>query len=207
MPKPKQKRIIVLQSSNHDSESGSLRDASAHSTKVTLKNLIVTNGTGESTKVTLKNLIVANDTGESQDGSTESEGQDTLTGEGYSIGNDSSESEVGNDILIGDYSKIPPIFETLTLPPQRPPISSFTDTIDGELFSSGASSVDPTLLLPAIQRSREAMSEFSRVSSVEATLLLPAIQSIREHAHFSGTSSVDTIFTSISVNNTLGVIL
>jgi hypothetical protein len=190
MPKPKQKRIIVLQSSNHDSESGSLRDASAHSTNVTLKNLIVANGTGES-----------------QDGSTESEGQDTLTGEGYSIGNDSSESGVGNDILIGDYSEIPPIFETLTLPLQRPPISSFTDTIDGELFSSGASSVEATLLLPSIQRSREAVSEFSGTSSIEAILLLPAIQNIREHAHFSGASSVETTFTSISVNNTLGVIL
>jgi hypothetical protein len=173
MPKPKQKRIIVLQSSNHDSGSGSLRDAIATS----------------------------------QDESTESESQDSLTGEGCSNGNDSSESGVGNDILIGEYSEIPPIFEIITLPPRPPyPRLSFTDTIDGELFCSGASSVETTLFLPSIQRSREAVSEFSGVSLVEATLL-PASQNIREHAHFSGVSSVETTFTSISVNNTLGVIL
>src|SRR4028119_278195 len=174
MPKPKQKRIIVLQSSKHDSGSGSLRDAITRS----------------------------------QDESTESEGWDSLTGEGYSNGNDSSESGMGNDILIGGYSEIRPLFEIITLPPRPPyPRPSLTDTIDGELFSSGASSVEATLLLPSIQRSREAVSEFSGVSSVEATLLLPAIQSIREHAHFSGVSSVETTFTSISVNNTLEVIL
>src|SRR4028118_255935 len=114
MPKPKQKRIIVLQSSKHDSGSGSLRDAITRS----------------------------------QDESTESEGRDSLTGEGYSNGNDSSESGTGNDILIGGYSEIRPIFEILTIPPQRPPISSFTDTIEGEVFSFGASSVETTLLLP-----------------------------------------------------------
>ncbi len=174
MPKPKQKRIIVLQSSNHDSGSDSLRDAIAIS----------------------------------QDESTESEGRDSLPGEGYSNGNDSSENGVGNDILIGGYSEIPPILEIITLPPRPPyPRPSFTDTIDGELFCSGASSVETTLLLPSIQRSREAVSEFSGVSLVEATLLLPASQNIREHAHFSGASSVETTFTSISVNNTLGVIL
>jgi hypothetical protein len=79
MPKPKQKRIIVLQSSNHDSESGSLRDASAHSTKVTLKNLIVANGTGES-----------------QDGSTESADQDILTGGDYSKPSPDSIIDTGN---------------------------------------------------------------------------------------------------------------
>jgi hypothetical protein len=164
MPKPKQKRIIVLQSSKHDSGSGSLRDAIARS----------------------------------QDESTESEGRDSLTGEGYSNGNDSSESGMGNDILIGGYSEIPPLFEIITLPPRPPyPRPSFTDTTDGELFSSGASSLEPTLLLPSIQGSREAVSEFSGVSSVEATLLLPAIQRIREHAHFSGVSSVETTFTSM----------
>ena len=67
MPKPKQKRIIVLQSSKHDSGSGSLRDAIARS----------------------------------QDESTESESRDSLTGEGYSNGNDSSESGMQNDILMG----------------------------------------------------------------------------------------------------------
>jgi hypothetical protein len=144
MPKPKQKRIIVLQSSKHDSGSGSLRDAIASS----------------------------------QDESTESEGRDSLTGEGY------SKSGMSNDILIGGYSEISPLFEIITLPPQPPyPRPSFTETIDGELFSSGASPVDATLLLPSIQRSREAVSEFSGVSSVETT------------------------FTSISVNNTLRVIL
>jgi hypothetical protein len=148
MPKPKQKRIIVLQSSNHDSESGSLRDAIARS----------------------------------QDESTESEGWDSLTGEDYSNGNDSSGSGTGNDILIGGYSEIRPIFEILTLPPQRLPISSFTNTIEGEVFSFGA-------------------------SSVEATLLLPAIQGIREHLHLSGTSSFEITFTPISVNNNLEVIL
>jgi len=174
MPKPKQKRIIVLQSSNHDSGSGSLRDAIARS----------------------------------QDESTEREAQDTLTGEGYSTGNGSSESEVGNDILIGGYSEIPPIIEIITLPPRSPyPRPSFTDTIDCELFCSGASSVEATLLLPSIQRSREAVSEFSGVNLVEASLLLPAIQNIREHAHFSGASSVETTFTSISVNNTLEDVL
>jgi hypothetical protein len=164
MPKPKQKRIIVLQSSKHDSGSGSLRDAIARS----------------------------------QDESTESEGRDSLTGEGCSNGNDSSESGMGNDILIGGYSEIRPLFEIITLPP-RPPYSrpSFTDTTDGELFASGASSLEPALLLPSIQRSREAVSEFSGVSSVEATLLLPALQRIREHAHFSGASSVETTFTSM----------
>jgi len=150
MPKPKQKRIIVLQSSKHDSGSGSLRDAIASS----------------------------------QDGSTESEGRDSLTGEGYSNGNDSSESGMSNDILIGGHSEISPLFEIITLPPQPPyPRPSFTETIDGELFSSGASPVEATLLLPSIQRSREAVSVFSGVSSVETT------------------------FTSISVNNTLRVIL
>jgi hypothetical protein len=171
MPKPKQKRIIVLQSSNHDSGSGSLRDAMARS----------------------------------QDELTESEGRDSLTGEGYSNGHDSSESGMHNDIRGGGYSEIPPIFETLTLPPRRLPISSFTDTIDGKLFCSGASSVETTLL-PAIQRIREAVSEFSGVSSVEATLL-PAIQRIREHAYFSGVSSVETTFTSMSGSNTSPVIL
>jgi len=145
MPKPKQKRIIVLQSSNHDSGSGSLRDTMARS----------------------------------QDESTEIEGRDSLTGEGYSNGHDSSESGMHNDILGGGYSEIPPIFETLTLPPRRPPISSFTDTIDGELFCSGASSVETTLL-PAIHR---------------------------EHAYFSGASSVETTFTSMSGSNTSPVIL
>ena len=165
MPKPKQKRIIVLQSSKDDSGSGSLRDAIARS----------------------------------QGELTESEGWDSLTGEGYSKGNDSSESGIGNDILIGGgYSAIRPLFEIITLPPRPPyPRPSFTDTIDGELFSSGASSLELTLLLPSIQRSREAVSEFSGVSSVEATLLLPAIQRIREHAHFSGASLVETTFTSM----------
>jgi hypothetical protein len=147
MPKPKQKRIIVLQSSKHDSGSGSWRDAIARS----------------------------------QDESTESEGWDSLTGEGYSNGNDSSDSGMPNDILMGGYSE------------------------NGELFCSGASSVETTLL-PAIQHIREAVSEFSGVSSVEATLL-PAIQRIREHAYFSGTSSVETIFTSMSGSNTSPVIL
>lgn len=148
MPKPKQKRIIVLQSSNHGSGSGSLRDAIAPS----------------------------------QDESTESEGRDSLTGEGYSNGNDSSDSGMGNDILIGRYSEIRPIFEILTLPPQPPPTSSFTDTIESEVFSFGA-------------------------SSVEVTLLLRAIQGIGEHLHLSGASSVETTFTPISANNNLGVIL
>jgi hypothetical protein len=148
MPKPKQKRIIVLQSSKHDSGSDSLKGAIARS----------------------------------QDESTEGEGWDSLTGEGYSNGNDSSDSGMGNDILIGGYSKIPPLFEIITLPSGPPyPRPSFTETTDGELFSSGA-------------------------SSVEATLLLPANQRIREHAHFSGVSLVETTFTSVSVNNTLRVI-
>ena len=149
MPKPKQKRIIVLQSSKHDSGSGSLRDAIARS----------------------------------QDESTEGEGRDSLTGEGYSNGNNSSESRMGNDILIGGYSEIRPLFEIITLPSGPPyPRPPFTETTDGELFSSGA-------------------------SSVEATLLLPANQRIREHAHFSGASLVEATFTSVPVNNTLRVIL
>jgi hypothetical protein len=129
MPKPKQKRIIVLQSSNHDSGAGdSLGDAIARL----------------------------------QEESTESEARDSLTGEGYSNGNDFSESGMGNDILMGGYSEIRPIFEIITIPPRQSYSRlSFTDTINGELFSSGANLVETTLLVPSIQRRPEAVSEFS----------------------------------------------
>jgi Ca2+-binding RTX toxin-like protein len=196
MPTPKSKRTIVLQSSNHDSESGSTTEEfslGASSVVGKTSRIIIVgdialpplldestsllqydrikvkklpydsessslgDAVANSTKVTLKNLIIANGTGGSQDESTESAGQDSLTGEGSSNGNDSSESEMGNDSLIGGYSEIRPILEIITLPPRPPyPRPSFTDTIDGELFSSGASSVEATLLLPAVQSALEA---------------------------------------------------
>ncbi|WP_333469604.1 hypothetical protein [Microcoleus sp. herbarium12] len=182
MPKPKSKRTVLLQSSNHDSEFDSLRDAVADSTKVTLKNLIIANGTGGS-----------------QEEPTESRGND-LTGEDYSEaspydtiptdnGNDGFRSTLGiintgnngDDFLIGGYSELRPISEIITLPPERPkPSPAFTDRIDGEISFQFVGFPG----LSAIGRSQEAVSEFSGVSSVEATLLLPSLQKVREQRLF-----------------------
>ncbi|MEG4990132.1 hypothetical protein QUB08_31015 [Microcoleus sp. BR0-C5] len=112
----------------------------------------------DSTKVTLKNLIIANATGES----TESRGNDILTGQGNSEPSGETEKK---------------------LKQLRPLGVAFTDTLNDELSFAGFPR------LSAIQRSQEAVSEFTEVSSVEATLLLPAVQSAREHARFSGNSS------------------
>ncbi|MEG5163000.1 hypothetical protein QUB37_21670 [Microcoleus sp. AT3-A2] len=136
----------------------------------------------DSTKVTLKNLIIANGTGGSQEEPTESGGND-LTGEDYSEaspydtiptgnGNDGFRSTLGiintgngHDSLIGGDSELRPISEIL-LP--LPPTPSFRwNGFPG---------------LSAIERSQEAVSEFSGISSVEATLLLPSLQKVREAA-------------------------
>ena len=100
-----------------------------------------------------------------------SDGADTLRAS-YFGGNSTSGSAQNNgdiivsgngaDLINGGYSELHPIFEIITLPP-RPayPRPSFTDTIDGELFSSGASPVEVTLFLPAVQSALETASRLS----------------------------------------------
>jgi hypothetical protein len=163
MPTPKQKRIIVLQSSNHASEFHSLRDAVADSQD-------------ESTESGGNDL-----TG---DDYSEASPYDTIpTGNG----NDGFRSTFGiintgngDDFLIGGYSELRPISEIITFPPERPkPSPAFTDSIDGEISFQFVGFPG----LSAIGRSQEAVSKFSGVSSVEATLLLPSLQKVREAAH------------------------
>jgi len=110
-------RTITVTNTN-DSGSGSLRNAVADSTKVTLKNLIIANGTGES-----------------EDVSTKREGQDTLPGGGYSDGNDSVESGgqdtilggmgEGLDTLLGGYSEAS-LYFTITTGNDNDPFPSTT---------------------------------------------------------------------------------
>lgn len=187
----------ITVTNNRDSGGRSLRSAVADSTKVTLKNLIIANGTGGS-----------------QEEPTESGGND-LTGEDYSEaspydtiptgnGNDGFRSTLGiintgngDDFLIGGYSELRPISEIITLPPERPnPSPAFTHSIDGEIslqFNGFPG-------LSAIGRSQEAVSEFSGVSSVEATLLLlPSLQKVREAARrlsgfITGGNGNDSLF-------------
>lgn len=193
MPTPKSKRTYVLQSSNHDSEFDSFRDAVADSTKVTLKNLIIANGTGGS-----------------QEEPTESGGND-LTGEDYSEaspydtiptgnGNDGFRSTLGiintgngDDFLIGGYSELRPISDIIT-DPRLARVKVFSGRT-GEISFQ----FDGFPGLSAIGRSQEAVSEFSGVSSVEATLLLPSLQKVREAARrlsefFTAGNGNDSLF-------------
>jgi len=120
------------------------------------------NAVADSTKVTLKNLIIANGTRESQDGSTEREGQATLPGGGYSDGNDSVESNgadtilrgmgEGPDTLLGGYSEAS-LYFTITTGNDNDPFRSTTSdrligTLGGNDTISYAMVIQETSTLP-----------------------------------------------------------
>lgn len=204
MPKPKQKRIIVLQSSNHDSESDSLRDedyseASLNDTIISgsgsdvfrfngfpglsiLGDSSAGNGSSESdgADTLIGNyfepslyltITTSNDLFPSMAEGTTSErligtlgGNDTITGVGYSDGNNSLESAPrdtlygGNEdinFLDGSSGDDSPNRNDQTL------IEPHTD----QLFSSGVGSLETTIFLPAVQSAREAAARSSGASS------------------------------------------
>lgn len=141
MPTPKSKRTYVLQSSNHDSGSGSLRDAVADSKNDSSESDGADTLLGNYSEPSRETKQFNGFPGLSISGHNTS--RVILTGEGYSDGNNSLESGGQDtvfggerpDTLTGDYSETSPSVTIITLPPQpsytKP---SFTDTLDNELL-------------------------------------------------------------------------
>jgi len=117
-------------------------------------------------------------------------------------GNDGFRSTLGiintgngnDDFLIGGYSELRPISDIITYP-RLAGVKVFSGRT-GEISLQ----FDGFPGLSAIGRSQEAVSEFSGASSVEATLLLPSVQKVREAARrlsgfiTTGSNGNDSLF-------------
>lgn len=193
MPTPKQKRIIVLLSSNHDSESGSLRDAIAAAGDESAESEDRDTLTGVDSEV---RPIFTNTPLPFPASNPSPAFTDTIDGEVFS--SQVAESDGASSLasvpltIVGSASLVtntPLPYNVYTLTSEPPvlakTIGDSVDTLLGD-YSEASHETDEFDGFPglsAIGPSQEAVSEFSGVSSVEATILLPAVQKVREAAH------------------------